>query len=97
VVTITVTPAILGDSGARRDCRNLLILKFPGRETVHVCCLEVEVQKDRSGVQYERSWDRCLPSLVAFRNQEKAEQFIEEHGGVLRLYSELTLENAEEH
>lgn len=65
--------------------------------SVHVCCFEGDVQKDRSGVQYERTWDRCLPSLVAFKNQEKANQFMGEHGGVLRVYSELTLENAEEH
>jgi hypothetical protein len=37
-----------------------------------------------------------LSSLVAFKTEEKANQFMGQHGGVLRVYSELTLENAEE-
>jgi nitrous oxide reductase accessory protein NosL len=63
--------------------------------SVHLCCSEGDVQKDRAGVQYERTWDRCLPSLVAFKTQEEAERFMQKNGGALKLYLELTLENAE--
>lgn len=60
--------------------------------SVRVCCTEGTVQKDRAGVSYERTWDRCLPSVIAFRAATEAEEFIREHGGVRRAYTELTLE-----
>ena len=63
--------------------------------SVHLCCSGGDVQKDRAGVQYERTWDRCLPSLVAFDTDEEAEQFIQKHGGTLTVYAELTIEDAE--
>jgi hypothetical protein len=60
--------------------------------SVHLCCSEGDVEKDRAGVSYERTWDRCLPSLIAFKTKEEARQFIENHGGVLKAYAELTIE-----
>lgn len=34
------------------------------------------------------AWDRCIPSLIAFRTKEEASQFQSEHGGTLVSYSE---------
>ena len=63
--------------------------------SVHLCCSGGDVQKDRAGISYERTWDRCLPSLVAFKSEEEAEQFIQRHGGALKVYAELTIEDEE--
>lgn len=60
--------------------------------SVHLCCSAGDLQKDRAGVSYERTWDRCLPSLVAFKSEEEAGQFIQQHGGVLKVYADLSIE-----
>ena len=60
--------------------------------SVHLCCSEGGVQKDRAGASYERTWDRCLPSLVAFRTVKEAEQFAQRHGGTLKVYAELDID-----
>lgn len=62
--------------------------------SVHLCCSDEAVQKDRSGMRYERTWDRCLPSLIAFRTEEDAERFVQQHGGAVKVYSELKVDEA---
>ena len=59
---------------------------------VHACDHHQLVQEDRSGSQYALTWDRCLPSLVAFVSEEQARKFREDHGGQLRHYDELVAE-----
>jgi len=52
-------------------------------------CSHSTVHEDRSGTQYEVSWDRCLPSLVGFRSRAGAVEFQEQYGGVIETYAEL--------
>jgi hypothetical protein len=49
--------------------------------------------QDRSAGRYDLVWDRCLPSLIAFRSREEAEVFCEQHGGIVKVYEELLLED----
>jgi hypothetical protein len=57
--------------------------------SVHPCCSEAAILKDRSGIEYEKTWDRCLPSVIAFGSREDAQLFQREHGGELMTYPEL--------
>lgn len=54
--------------------------------SVHPCCSEAEILKDWSGIEYELTWDRCLPSVIAFSAREEAEAFRSQHGGELSTY-----------
>jgi len=60
---------------------------------VHFCS-HASVHEDRSGVQYEVAWDRCLPSLLAFSSRQTAEKFQSENGGDIRTYEELLAEHS---
>ncbi len=62
---------------------------FVENSSVHLCCNQEFVQKDRSGRDYVLSWDRCLPSLVAFRYRQAAARFTLTKGGVIRSYDDL--------
>jgi hypothetical protein len=59
--------------------------------SVHLCC-KAMAEKDRSGVHYDLAWDRCLPSLIAFKNPDEADAFRRQYGGVIKVYDELSLE-----
>jgi hypothetical protein len=59
---------------------------------VHLCCAEEMARRDAEGGQYVLAWDRCMPSLVAFRNREAAERFRREKGGLLKNYAQLLVE-----
>lgn len=59
---------------------------------VHVCCGVPQIQADLTGTQYQLAWDRCLPSLLAFKKKESAEAFMREHGGRIRTYEGLLKE-----
>ena len=39
--------------------------------------------------EYPVHWDRCLPSIIAFRSADVAEQFRAQHGGRVRSLAEL--------
>lgn len=56
---------------------------------VHPCCDHKGVQMDRSGAQYEMTWDRCLPSLIAFKSPEDASEFSLMYGGKVRTFGDL--------
>ncbi len=62
--------------------------------SVHPCCSPEEILKDQAGIEYERTWDRCLPSVIAFSSRKDAEDFRLEHGGELRTYAELQAEES---
>jgi len=69
--------------------------KIDGREAlyvegsdVHLCC-SMAPRRDIQGNRYDLDWDRCLPSLVAFRSRGEAEGFSREHGGEIISYERL--------
>jgi hypothetical protein len=66
---------------------------FVEDSTVVMCRHDERVQEDRSGVQYELTWDRCLPSLIAFASRDDAVAFRNESGGVVKTYAELLQED----
>jgi len=51
-----------------------------------LCCSPDVARRDPAGGQVVLTWDRCLPSLVAFEKREDAEEFRKREGGVLRTY-----------
>lgn len=53
---------------------------------VMTCCRPAPLREP--GVVYERQWDRCLPSLIAFERESDARAFQAEHGGRLLTYAE---------
>jgi hypothetical protein len=60
--------------------------------SVHPCCQMETEQKDQSGIQYQLSWDRCMPSLVGFDSESAAQSFSEKYGGTIKSYAELRAE-----
>lgn len=50
------------------------------------CCRPVPLREP--GVLYERHWDRCLPSLIAFERESDARAFQARFGGRLLTYVE---------
>ena len=91
----------------RTDIRGVEVTDYPSHNrlpaadaiyvsgsSVHPCCSTEEILKDRSGVEYERTWDRCLPSVIAFGSRRDAAAFQLEHGGEIRTYQELQAEEA---
>jgi hypothetical protein len=73
------------DSGERFDALDAL---FVENSSVNLCHSKL-LEEDRSGVQYQLTWDRCLPSLIAFKDREAAEAFRRDYGGVIKTYEEL--------
>ena len=57
-----------------------------------MCRHDERVKEDRSGAQYQLTWDRCLPSLITFSTREAAASFQKESGGTIKTYAELRLE-----
>lgn len=45
--------------------------------------------RDERGCCMKQVYDRCLPSVLAFRSRERAEEFAREHGGTVKVFSEL--------
>ena len=62
---------------------------YVGGSDVHLCCPDEMVQREITGARYDRVWDRCLPSLVAFQGRRDAEDFEKDHGGRIVSYSQL--------
>ncbi len=60
--------------------------------SVMLCCKLDKLTRDRSGGRYELEWDRCLPSLVSFRERGDAVRFQQEHGGTLATFAALKKE-----
>ncbi len=76
------------DTGERFDARRALYVE---NSSVNLCH-ERMVEEDRSGNQYQLTWDRCLPSLIAFKDREAAEAFRQDYGGVIRTYEDILKE-----
>ena len=73
-------------TGDRIDARSAVYLES---SSVHLCCA-VSADRDRSGEQYQLAWDRCMPSLLAFKTQEKAAALGRTRGGQVRTWAEIT-------
>lgn len=73
------------DTGERFDAHDAL---FVEGSSVNLCQSKM-LEEDRSGVQYRLAWDRCLPSLIAFKDREAAGAFRRDYGGVIKTYGEL--------
>ena len=76
------------DTGNRFDASEAL---FVEGSSVNLCHSKM-LEEDRSGVQYQLTWDRCMPSLVAFKSRESAESFRRDYGGVIKTYEEILKE-----
>ncbi len=59
---------------------------------VHLCAHDL-IQRDAMGVLYRLVWDRCLPSLVAFKTKGQAELFRRQHGGEINTYRQVMEED----
>jgi hypothetical protein len=55
---------------------------------VEGCAMSGETAPREPGVPYERTFDRCLPTLSAFKSESRARAFQERHGGRLLTYSQ---------
>jgi len=53
-------------------------------------CAAMEVRRDAYGCCAVKGYDRCLPSVIAFRERAAATAFAKEHGGQLMTLAELT-------
>jgi hypothetical protein len=76
------------DTGQRFDANDAF---FVEGSSVNLCHKKM-VEEDRSGVQYQLAWDRCMPSLIAFKDRESAESFRRDYGGELKTYEEILRE-----
>ena len=52
-------------------------------------CVPMEPRRDATGCCLMKTYARCLPSLVAFRNREQATEFRQTHGGELIVFADL--------
>jgi len=68
---------------------------FVENSSVMLCC-KTPMQRDRNGGQFELSWDRCMPSLIAFQSPNEAERFRQRNGGTVKSYALMMLESQPE-
>ncbi len=73
------------DSGARMDAGKAFYVE--GSDD-HSCVTASEAPPREPGVDYSRTYDRCLPSLVAFKNESAARSFADAHGGQVLTYEQ---------
>ncbi len=73
------------DTGQRLDANHAFFVEGSSVNLCHSKTLET----DRSGVQYQLTWDRCMPSLIAFKDRESVESFRRDYGGVIKTYEEI--------
>jgi nitrous oxide reductase accessory protein NosL len=72
-------------SGKTVDAQKALFVE--GSEE-HECVPASETPPREPGVEYERTFDRCVPSLVAFSDEPAARDFMTQRGGHLLTYAE---------
>ncbi len=60
------------------------------------CVPASEMPPREPGVGYDRTYDRCLPSLVAFKDESAARQFVMAHSGRILTY-EQAMESVRQH
>jgi hypothetical protein len=62
---------------------------YVSESDVHPCAT-LETRRDPQGCCMLKTYDRCLPSLVAFQQQEAAKAFAKEHGGQVIAWKQVT-------
>jgi hypothetical protein len=88
ISSITVTDF---GSGGRLNAQDAY---YVAGSNVHTCCSAPKVKADLTGTQYKLTWDRCLPSVLAFKKKESAAALLREQGGQLRTFYELLKESS---
>lgn len=84
---VAATWAVDFSSGATLEADDAYYVE---NSSVNLCRLGHDMlQRDASGTQYDLGWDRCEPSLIAFRIRDDAVDFIRQNGGVMRSYEQL--------
>ncbi len=70
--------------------------KIKAQEAVYVegsdepgCIPETSASPREPGIEYRREYDRCIPSLLAFKEEEGARRFLAAHGGRLLSYGQV--------
>lgn len=58
------------------------------------CSMHVQAPRDERGCCLAPVYDRCLPSVLAFRTRERAEAFAKDNGGIVRSFEELKAASA---
>jgi hypothetical protein len=53
------------------------------------CMPESATPPREPGVEYQRAYDRCVPSLLAFKDEVAARKFLAAHGGRLLSYGQV--------
>ncbi len=53
------------------------------------CMPEGATPPREPGVEYKATYDRCVPSLVAFKEEAEARKFLSVHGGRLLFYAQV--------
>lgn len=72
-------------TGGEIDAREALYVE--GSDVEH--CMSRKEEPTPQSCCRVLTYDRCLPSLVAFSTRESAEAFIRDHGGELRSFDQL--------
>jgi nitrous oxide reductase accessory protein NosL len=72
-------------TGEEIDARKALFVEGSDDRS---CVPASETPPREPGVDYDRTFDRCLPSLVAFKEESTARQFIAAHGGRFLTYGQ---------
>ena len=72
-------------TGERLDAPNAFYVE--GSDD-HSCVPASEASPRELGVEYNRAFDRCLPSLVAFKQESDARSFVSSHGGKFLTYEQ---------
>jgi hypothetical protein len=57
-------------------------------------CSAPQMMPGEERVPYERTFDRCSPSVIAFATEDEARTFMEKNGGVLKRLDDLMQEEA---
>ena len=56
-------------------------------------CAMNEVRRDAQGSVLAKSYDRCLPSIVAFASRDAAEKYQKQNGGQIASFEKLTVDS----
>jgi len=75
------------DSAGRIDATRALYVE--GSDVAPCTATAGSPPQDDRGCCMKTVYDRCLPSLLAFRSRLEAERFAREHGGTIRTFADL--------
>lgn len=82
-----VRQVLVADYATAKDIEASNAIYLEGSDK-HTCPPVTETIPREPGVEYDRIFDRCLPSLVAFREESAARAFQKQNGGRLLTYEQ---------